>query len=305
VSHRSTLRGALMMLSAGVFFCVMACMIRQMADVSSFMVVQFRFVIGLALLGTAALFGRIRLSFTRGPLLFLRGLTGGTAVFLFFLSISKLGVGKGTVLVYSYPAFASIFGLILLKERLKPVKLLAIAAALTGVALLAFKGGSGSGEAGGAGDMSMLASIGRYELLAILGSALSGFSVCMIKKLHDSESSYAIFFAQCLVGLWLVIIPANVEGQSLGYAGGLTLLGIGVTAAVAQLLMTEAYNHLTVTTGSLLNMSVPVLNFVMGMVLFKEPVTAAGFAGAAIVIASCTVVILADRRKPELPDSGS
>jgi drug/metabolite transporter (DMT)-like permease len=295
VADRSAVRGTLMMLSSSIFFCLMSGMIKHMSHVNSFMVVQFRFVIGLALLSLAALFGRIQLSFKNGPLLFLRGLTGSAAVFLFFLSISKLGVGKATVITYSFPAFASVIGIFVLKERLSLVKWLAVAAALCGIGLLAFKGGEKGADAE---SVSALASIGRYELLAILGAVLSGIAICLVKKLHDTDSTYAIFFAQCLVGLWLVIIPANVKSVSLGYSGGLMLLGIGVVAAVGQLLMTEGYGHLTVTTGSLLGMSVPVLNFALGITLFKEPITGRGVLGAIIVIASCTAVILADRKKP-------
>jgi drug/metabolite transporter (DMT)-like permease len=302
VVDRSAVRGTLMMLSSSIFFCIMAGMIKHMAEVDSFMVVQFRFVIGLALLCTAALFGRVKLSCVNGPLLFLRGLTGASAVFIFFLSISKLGVGKATVITYSFPAFASVIGVFVLKERLSLVKWLAVAAALVGVGLLAFKGGGeADGKAVAANSMAMLAAVGKYELLAIFGAMLSGVAVVLIKKLHNTDSTYAIFFAQCLIGLWLVIIPANVKGVSLGYAGGLMLLGIGVVAATGQLLMTEGYRHLTVTTGSLLGMSVPVLNFILGMVMFDEPITRRGVVGAVIVIVACTVVILADRKKTPQP----
>ncbi len=295
MGDRSAVRGTLMMLSSSIFFCIMSGMIKHMAEVDSFMVVQFRFVIGLALLCTAALFGRVKLSFSNSPLLFLRGLTGASAVFLFFLSISKLGVGKATVISYSFPAFASVIGVFVLKERLSPVKWLAIATALVGIALLAFK----SSEEGTTTDSATwLSAIGKYELLAILGAMLSGVAVVIIKKLHNTDSTYAIFFAQCLIGLWLVIIPANVKGVSLGYSGGLMLLGIGLVAATGQLLMTEGYRHLTVTTGSLLSMSVPVLNFILGMAMFNEPITKLGVAGAIIVMVACTVVILADRKKP-------
>jgi drug/metabolite transporter (DMT)-like permease len=295
MGDRSAMRGTLMMLGSSIFFCIMSGMIKHMSEVDSFMVVQFRFVIGLALLCSAALFGRVKLSFNNGPLLFLRGLTGASAVFLFFLSISKLGVGKATVITYSFPAFASIIGVFVLKERLSLVKWLAVAAALVGIALLAFKSG---GDKAATDSTAILSAIGKYELLAIFGAMLSGVAVVLIKKLHNTDSTYAIFIAQCLIGLWLVIIPANVKGVSLGYAGGLMLLGIGLVAATGQLLMTESYRHLTVTTGSLLGMSVPVLNFILGMVMFDEPITQRGVAGAIIVIVACTVVILADRKNP-------
>jgi drug/metabolite transporter (DMT)-like permease len=175
-------------LTSAVGFCAMAVLIREAASFDTFMVAQFRFVIGLALLSTAALFGRIRLDFGNGGLLFLRGLTGGVSVVLFF-----------------------------------------------------------------------------------------------------------IFFAQCLVGLWLVLIPANVSGETLGYKGGSLLIAIGVLAAVSQLLMTEGYRHLSVTTASLLGMLTPVLSFVVGLLVFREPMSGRAIVGALIVLGSCTLVIITDR----------
>jgi drug/metabolite transporter (DMT)-like permease len=282
-------QGVALSLLSAVGFCGMALLIRLAASFDTFMVAQFRFVIGLALLGTAALSGWIRLDFRNGRLLFLRGLTGGAAVVLFFTSVAKLGVGKGTVISYAYPVFASLFGAAFLKERLGPARWLAVTGALAGIWLL-------SGPGTGPGTVSAASwAIGRYELLALAGSVLSGIAVVLVRKLHETDSTYAIFFAQCLVGLWLVIVPANVSGQALGYRGGLLLMAIGVIAAVSQLLMTEGYRHLSVTTASLLGMLTPVLSFLAGIVLFSEPVSLRGAVGALVVVACCALVILTDR----------
>jgi len=280
-------QGVALILGSSVVFCVMGSLIRYADSVDTSKIALFRFMIGLALLGTAALFGKIKLTFEHGPLLFLRGLTGGAGVFLFFLSISKLGIGKGTVISFSFPVFAAIFGAVLLKERVGVLKCASMAASLLGIFLLSW-----NGDAGG----SFLGSVGKYELLAILGAAISGLAIVVVKKLHDTDSTYAIFFAQCLVGFWLVVIPANVVDASLGYSGGILLLCIGVTAATGQLLMTEGYRHVTVTTGSLLGMLVPVLNFLVGIFLFHEEYSLHAVLGAVIVILSCSLVIVDDRR---------
>lgn len=283
----STRRGVVLSLTSAVGFCAMAALVRQAARYDSFMVAQFRFVIGLALLSTAALFGCIRLDFSNGWLLFLRGLSGGASVVLFFLSITKLGVGKGTVISYSYPVFASLLSALFLKERMGPLRWLAVLAALAGTTLLSLRG-AGPGGAGGF-------SVGRYELLAVTGAFLSGIAVVLVRKLHETDSTYAIFFSQCLVGLWLVLVPANVSGAALGYEGGLLLIGIGVVAAVAQLLMTEGYRHLSVTTASLLAMLTPVLSLLVGLTVFREPMNAQAITGALVVMASCALVIVTDR----------
>ncbi|MBN2450392.1 MAG: DMT family transporter [Lentisphaeria bacterium] len=287
----SSRAGVVLMSGSSIVFCLMSVLVRRASDIDSFMVAQFRFLIGLALLGTAALSGRIRLEFRNSRLLFLRGLTGGVAVFLFYVSIARLGLGKGTVISYCYPVFATLFGAFYLRERLTFVRGAAVAAALGGIVLLAVGGNGGPGTGWGG--------LGHYELLAILGAALSGAAVTIVRKLHQTDTTYAIFCAQCVVGLWLVIIPANVSGDSLGYGGGAMLLVIGVLAAGGQLLMTEGYRHVSVTTGSLLGMLVPVLNLAVGTLFFGERMSGRGLLGSAVVLAACGAVILTEREAEE------
>ncbi|HNT36617.1 MAG TPA: EamA family transporter, partial [bacterium] len=96
-------KGFLLMMGANVTFCVMSGLIRNASNIDAYKTTLFRFIIGLALLGVAAIAGKIKLRFVNIRFLFLRGIFGGLAVFFFFLSIAKLGVGKGTVLNSLYP----------------------------------------------------------------------------------------------------------------------------------------------------------------------------------------------------------
>lgn len=284
------MKGVVLMLAATVAFCIMSVLLKVASDVSSFKTVLFRFAVGLGLLGIAAFWGKIRLNFVRKGLLFWRGLIGGIGVFIFFLSIVKLGVGKGTVFSYSYPVFASIFSGLFLKERIRPMKWCFIVTAFLGIYFLA---------TGNPVEALSPSPSGWYELLAIGGAVCSGIAIVLVKKLHDTDSSYAIFFAQCLVGFWLFVVPANVAADSGGMSEGMVLLSIGVVAAVGQLLMTEAYRHVTVTTGALLNMLVPVFNFALAVAVFHESFTSIEIAGTALVLSSCALVISLDRRKQE------
>ena len=281
-----TAKGVASMLASTVGFCAMSGLTRHASEnygIDAYKTTLFRHVIGLGLLGAAALFGRIKLTFVHRPFLLLRGLFGGAAVFAFFLSISKLGIGKGTVISHSFPIFACILGAIFLKEKVGLLKSIAIAGAFLGVYLLAVDDGDGLAD---------LTAFGKYELIAILGAISAGIAIVLVRRLHDTDSSYAIFFAQCAIGLWLVIVPANVVPCRIGYSGGVLLLGIGVSAAVAQLFMTEGYRHNPVTTGALFSMLLPVLNSVVGVTVFHETLSPRTVCGSIVVIASCTAVLM-------------
>lgn len=276
-------KGAALILSATVAFCLMSGLVRYASGIDPYKTTLFRFIVGLGILGVAALFGKITLKFNNGPLLLLRGLAGGTAIMIFFFSISKLGVGKGTVLIYSFPIFGSIFSSIFLKEKIGILRLGAILMAFAGIYILASDNGQ---------NQSLLGSIGTYELLAIFGAMLGGIALVAVKKLHDTDSSYAIYFAQCVIGLWVVVVPANIVPCSIGISGGLLLVAIGVSSTIGQLLSTEGYRYVQVATGSLLGMLTPVLNYFLGAVAFDEVMSWRSVVGSATVLGACVVVLL-------------
>jgi len=276
-------KGIALILASTIAFCLMSGLVRYASGIDPYKTTLFRFIVGLGILGTAALFGKIPLKFTNGPLLLLRGLTGGTAILIFFFSISKLGVGKGTVLIYSFPIFGSIFSSIFLKEKIGAIRLGAILMAFAGIYLLAADNGR---------DSSWLGALGRYELLTLFGAMLGGVALVSVKKLHDTDSSYAIYFAQCVIGLWVVVVPANIIPCSIGWSGGLLLVAIGAASTVGQLLSTEGIRYVQVATGSLLGMLVPVLNYFLGVVAFDEVMSWRSVVGSATVLGACVVVLL-------------
>ena len=142
VEHKT--KGAALIFTACWFFCLAGCLIKLSSHLGAYKLAFFRFAIGLCLIATAAMSGRVRLVFNNKKLLFLRGLTGGTAVFIAILSITKLGLSKGMVLVSAYPIFGSVLSAIFLKERLRVLNFLALFAALVGIYFIAYDTGQDS-----------------------------------------------------------------------------------------------------------------------------------------------------------------
>ncbi len=275
-------KGTNLIILACGFFCIAGCLVKSGSYIGAYKLAFFRFVIGFGLIATAAMSGQIKLTFNNKKLLFLRGLTGGITVFIGLLSITKLGLGKGMVLVSSYPIFASIISAIFLKERLKLLNLVAIITAIAGIYFIAYEKQQG---------FSLLV-FGRYELLAVLGAMIAGIAVTLIRKLHDTDNSLAIYFSQCVVGMWLVIMPAFRTGVNIGPKGLFILLGMGVSITIGQLLMTQGFKYVPVKVGTLLLMLEPVLCYIAGVVIFSEPLTLSRLLGTVLVIGACAIVLV-------------
>jgi len=269
-----------MALASG-FFCIAGCLVKCGSYMGAYKLAFFRFVIGLGLIAAVAISMRVKLAFVNKKLLFLRGLTGGIGVYIALLSITKLGLGKGMVLVCSYPIFAALTGAVFLKERLRLLDIGAILTAIVGIYFLAYERQQG---------FSLLV-FGRYELLAVFGAVISGVAVTLIRKLHDTDNSLAIYFAQCAVGMWLVMVPAFMIPADGGVRDASILLALGASVTIGQLLMTEGFKYVPVKTGSLLLMLEPTLCYMAGVAMFGEALAWPCVLGSALVVGSCAVVL--------------
>lgn len=279
----STSRGIMLMLSANLFFCVMACLVRMLDGLSSWTTTLFRFLLGIAIISLFAMSGKIRLSFVNSKGLFLRGVMGGISTAIFFYSIGRLGLVRAGFIGCLYPAFATVFGHLILGERLTLVKTGTLLGAFAGVVVLMY-----DPHATG----SFISTVSRNDLLALFGSMLAGLTVVSIKKLQSTDSTVAIFFAQCLIGSCIVFVPASVSTMALSPGAIIALLLVGVCATAGQLLLTDSYKYLTVATGSLLVMTTPVFNCIAGLFLFHEPFTFQTGIGALVILGSSAGLLL-------------
>ncbi len=62
MNENHTTKGAVLMVSSSLVFCLMGALVKYASHIDSYSVTLFRFVIGLTILGSAAMFGRIKLN---------------------------------------------------------------------------------------------------------------------------------------------------------------------------------------------------------------------------------------------------
>jgi drug/metabolite transporter (DMT)-like permease len=269
------------MAASAVLFSLMSFLIPLTHGVSSSVIASARFLTGiLAILGIAAV-TRTRLVAVNRWWLVLRGVIGSISVYLLYRGIMNLGLGQGTILNYTYPIFAALLAPVMIREKVEWDVL--------GVGLASFVG------------IWFVVSPGRFSsisvetLLALLGGVTSGVAVVAIKKLRETETPSVIYLAQCVFGL--VVLGWPTAASSFGFAGmeWVILLGIGVVATVAQLAMTWAYKHVRATQGSLMAFLTPVLNFLLGALVFGERMHPATLVGSALVLACCGYIAFRER----------
>lgn len=262
-------------------FGIMASLVRSMSHVSTYITVFVRFAIGVGIVGILAMLRKIDLKFVRSPLLLLRGITGTASVALFYLAIVKIGMGKASVYSYSYPLFASLLSVIVLKEKIQTTKWLMILLAFIGIAMVSFQ----FTESGKSWNF------GWFDFLAMLSAITNAISIIIVKKLHGTDNSYAIFFAQSIVGFWLFLIPANLPELTGPVTSSYVLIFIGLASACAQLLNTEGYRHVSVATGSPFHMLIPIVNVIVGVFVFNEVFSLQEIIGSSLVVIACLGIL--------------
>jgi len=281
---RTTTTSILLMLGSVVLFAANALLIRGLAlalpAIDGWMASLFRSAVGLVLLGVLFGFGRgLQLrSVVTHPLLILRGVLGAFGILIFYVTVVRLGAGRAVVINLSYPIFATLIAAVTLRES---PTWRAYAWMLAGIAGLAVFLGTdfATGSSG-------------YDLLAVLGAVIAGAVVVLIRHLRRHQSSATIYAAQCVFG---ILLTAPTAGRSsLGLpAGALGLLVVAsVVVALAQLAMTDAYRDLDVTRGSAIQMLLPILTGLGGVLLFHERFTPLELAGGVLTLLATWQVLL-------------
>jgi drug/metabolite transporter (DMT)-like permease len=188
----------------------------------------------------------------RYSLLISRGLFGGLAALLYFISLSLIPAGEATLLNNTFPIWAVLISFLMLGER--PTVHLGVALVIASAGVFLVLGG---------GKLSF--TLGRGELLGIVSAILGGFAVTSIRALRATDNAPTIFFAMAVGGV-LVSLPLGFGPLASG-AWPTDLLpwvaagACGLVAFLAQLLMTEAYGTLSVPEAAVWQQLTPIASF--------------------------------------------
>ncbi|GHC10767.1 DMT family transporter [Cerasicoccus arenae] len=279
-------QGVFLMLASVVLFsanCLVVKYLGTQGEVSFWAVNFYRGVAGTAFAVLLAGVGarQILRVFYR-PMLIIRGVLGGVALAMFYVTVFHMDLGTASVLNLTYVLWGTLFAAIFLGERLNKMQCIGLAVAFMGIPLL---------------TGFSLAGVGVYHLYAIGGAISAGGIVMLIRLLVRTESTTTIYAAQAIYGMLVAVPFIGLADLMPSLSNVLIMLGAGILVAGGQMVMTIAYQRLPVAQGASIQLILPVMNAIGGVVFFSESYGGFELAGSVLILFGSGWVVRAKTKK--------
>lgn len=266
------IRAACYALLASLLFAGMGVAVRfASAELPTTMVVFLRNFFGLlALLPWLVRSGGWQALKTRRlPAHLFRVISGLAAMYCFFYALANLHLAEAVVLNYTSPLFIALFALVWLGEHANTRILAAIIIGLLGVALILKPG---------AGVWSPAAIVG-------LGAGvLTALAMVGIRHLSTTEPTRRIVFYFSFFATLFSAVPLFQAWQSPSVLALTAMVLAGLSATVAQLLLTKSYSLVPAAQVGPYTYASVIFAALFGWLLWGEVPDPLSFAGAALII---------------------
>lgn len=282
---------SLWMLGASFFFALMSAFVKMGASHFSFFeLVGWRSLFGVLMVGgwILATHRSIRTEHVWGH--FRRSFIGTFSMTLWFYAMGLLPLATGLTLNYTNPLFMALFvsGAALLNhERPQWGLVAAVAAGFGGVVLM----------------LHPTVDAGQIQpaLIGLFSGVLATFVGLQIQELaRMREPTWRIVFYYTAFGTaWGFIghLITNGALSAITAESVLPLAGMGVSATIAQLCMTQAFGVKNILVSSVLQYSAIIFATIFGFAFFGDRISMDAAMGIAIITASGIVATLYIKKK--------
>jgi len=215
-----------------------------------------------------------------------RGIAGSLAMGLGFAGLKYLPLPEVTALQFVTPIFIVLFAAVMLGERIRAIRITAVASGLAGVVIILWPRLTLSGEGGelfGAG-------------LVLASATLAALAQIFVKSMAGREQTAAIVFYFSLTAtvLSLTTIPFGwvvPTGREL-----VLLVGAGIIGGAGQILLTSSYRFADAGVLAPFTYVSMIWAVLIGFVVFDEVPTVPMLSGAALIIAAGVAIWLRERK---------
>ncbi|MGI9367199.1 MAG: DMT family transporter [Ruegeria sp.] len=213
---------------------------------------------------------------------FWRGVLGTTAMGLTFTGLSLLPLPEVTAIGYATPIFTLILAAVMLGERIRMIRIGAVAIGLLGVLVMIW-------PRLGSTEMEYTATIGA---LCVLGATLArGFVQIHIRQLVQVDHPAAIVFYFSATATILSGLTIFFGWTMPTWEQAAILIAMGLIGGIAQILVTSSYRFGQASMLASYDYTSMLFAIFIGYIWFDELPTVSILIGAALVIAGNVVVI--------------
>ena len=259
------------------------------ADVLTVLAVRFA-VAGLCMLAVAGARGEhMPRGRTLAALVALGGAGYVAQALAYFSALTMASAGLVALLLYVYPAIVTVAAALLLGDRLTPVKIAALIAALTGTALTL-------GDIGGGrplGIVLALAAAVAYATYVLVSSRVVPRAGAI------PAATVVMLAAAAVLGIAVAVAGPSVPQTLVGWGaiGGLAL----ISTVVAMVTFFAGLQRIGPAEASTVSTVEPVVTVALAALVLHESLSTAQLLGGILIVAA--VVVLARAGRPQLvPD---
>ncbi|KIN61792.1 RNA polymerase sigma-54 factor [Sulfitobacter noctilucae] len=277
------LHGILLMCLSTVAFSIMHGLVRYVSEgLPPFQIAFFRNIFGLAFLMPLLMRSRFTVLRTRRiGLHALRGIVNIVAMLMFFTALSMSPLAKVTALSFTAPIFMAVLAVLVLGERFRLYRWMAIALGFLGMLIILRPG---------------LVALDTGALLVLGSAALWAVAMVIIKVLSRTESSLTIV---AYMGIFLgvfSIFPALWVWEPFGLQTLGWLVLIGLFGTIAQMALSQSLKETDPTALMPFDFLKLIWTALIGAWFFAEIPDIYTWVGAAVIFSSGLFIALRERR---------
>jgi drug/metabolite transporter (DMT)-like permease len=277
------LRGIILMCISTVAFSIMHALVRFVSDaLPPFQIAFFRNIFGLLFLLPLLMRSRFAVLRTeRLGLHALRGVINIGAMLMFFTALSITPLAKATALSFTAPIFMAVLAVIVLGERFRIYRWIAIFLGFAGMLIIIRPG---------------IVAVDTGALLVTFAAALWAVAMIIIKVLSRTESSLTIVaYMGIFLGLFS-IFPALWVWQPFGLQTLGWMALIGLTGTFAQMSLSQALKETDPTALMPFDFLKLIWTAIIGAWFFAEIPDIYTWVGATVIFLSGLSIAFRERQ---------
>lgn len=275
--------GILIVVTAAVLFSSLIIFVRQITGLNAIAITFYRFLFAFLLFCVLLVVDRSPLRFAEYrdslPLLLLLGFVMPMCSMLYAFGIQRIPAAAAALLCNTSPIFVALFSPLVLKEARPRFTWISLALGVGGLVLVTGLLQTGVGQLDPLGVAAATGAGVFYTIPLFIGRKLKG----------RVSGQTQVWFGTGLGALIMLPFAASSLPGAVGQLPLLIPMGI-LSLGIPYLLIFLSLNHVRAQTASIGMLAEPVSGVLIGLFIFSEALSTAGFIGCGLILLAIILI---------------